>query len=146
MCDRINALFEAPRAGPKIWAGQLWDPTWFSQFGQIGCGELLSLHRPDVVRNALGALMQAGADGVSTNTFGAIPSVIIEHGVSPGIAKESALEVNVQLARKTRQVAQPGECAVARGRRYLARVRCTGETRVCKSYRESRSRCTPGFT
>ena len=47
-----------------------------------GCNEHLNLTRPDVVRGVHRAYVEAGADCVSTNTFGCAPYVLGEYGLA----------------------------------------------------------------
>jgi 5-methyltetrahydrofolate--homocysteine methyltransferase len=47
-----------------------------------GCNEHLNLTRPDVVRGVHRAYVEAGADCVSTNTFGCAPYVLAEYGLA----------------------------------------------------------------
>ena len=46
-----------------------------------GCNEHLNLTRPDVIRRIHAAYLDAGADIVSTNTFGCAPYVLAEYGL-----------------------------------------------------------------
>ncbi|MBI2494039.1 MAG: homocysteine S-methyltransferase family protein, partial [Candidatus Rokubacteria bacterium] len=55
-----------------------------------GCNEHLNLTRPDVVRTIHAAYLDAGADLVSTNTFGGAPYVLGEYGLA-----ERAYEISV---------------------------------------------------
>jgi len=47
-----------------------------------GCNENLNLTRPDVIRTIHEAYLDAGADCISTNTFGCAPYVLSEYGLS----------------------------------------------------------------
>jgi 5-methyltetrahydrofolate--homocysteine methyltransferase len=47
-----------------------------------GCNEHLNLTRPDVVRGIHRAYREAGADCISTNTFGCAPYVLGEYGLA----------------------------------------------------------------
>jgi 5-methyltetrahydrofolate--homocysteine methyltransferase len=47
-----------------------------------GCNEHLNLTRPDVVRRVHAAYLEAGADVISTNTFGCAPWVLGEYGLA----------------------------------------------------------------
>jgi 5-methyltetrahydrofolate--homocysteine methyltransferase len=47
-----------------------------------GCNEQLNLTRPDVVADIHAAYLEAGADLISTNTFGCAPYVLAEYGLS----------------------------------------------------------------
>jgi 5-methyltetrahydrofolate--homocysteine methyltransferase len=64
-----------------------------------GCNEHLNLTRPDVVRGVHRAYLEAGADCISTNTFGCAPYVLGEYGLA-----DRAFEicrVAARLARET---------------------------------------------
>jgi 5-methyltetrahydrofolate--homocysteine methyltransferase len=59
-----------------------------------GCNEHLTLTRPDVIRGIHAAYFDAGADCVSTNTFGCAPYVLGEYGLADRayeIAKAAAV-------------------------------------------------------
>jgi 5-methyltetrahydrofolate--homocysteine methyltransferase len=63
-----------------------------------GCNENLVFTRPDVVKRISQKYLEAGADIVETNTFGATPLVLAEYGMG-----EKAFEVNriaCELARE----------------------------------------------
>src|SRR4029453_7159274 len=47
-----------------------------------GCNENLNLTRPDVIRGIHQAYLDAGADLISTNSFGCAPYVLTEYGLS----------------------------------------------------------------
>ena len=47
-----------------------------------GCNEQLNLTRPDVVADIHAAYLEAGADLISTNTFGCAPYVLAEYGLA----------------------------------------------------------------
>src|SRR5881396_1727683 len=47
-----------------------------------GCNEHLNLTRPDVIRAIHEAYLEAGADLVSTNSFGCAPYVLGEYGLA----------------------------------------------------------------
>ncbi len=53
--------------------------------GHEGCNEILNVTRPDVVRQIHDAYFDAGADCVSTNTFGANYANLGEYGISERI-------------------------------------------------------------
>ena len=63
-----------------------------------GCNEHLNLTRPDVVREIHRAYVEAGADCVSTNTFGCAPYVLGEYGLS-----DRAWEICRAAARLARE-------------------------------------------
>src|SRR5215471_8462794 len=62
-----------------------------------GCNEFLNLTRPDVVRGVHEAYLEAGADIISTNTFGCAPYVLAEYGLG-----ERAHEITLAAARLAR--------------------------------------------
>ena len=47
-----------------------------------GCNESLNLTRPDVIKEIHEAYLDAGADCISTNTFGCAPYVLAEYGLA----------------------------------------------------------------
>src|SRR5918996_1095791 len=65
-----------------------------------GCNEHLNLTRPDVIRGIHAAYLNAGADLVSTNSFGGAPYVLGEYGLA-----ERAYEIVRAAARLAREVA-----------------------------------------
>jgi 5-methyltetrahydrofolate--homocysteine methyltransferase len=65
-----------------------------------GCNEHLNLIRPDVVQAIHRAYLEAGADIVSTNTFGCAPYVLAEYGLG-----ERAWEITRAGARLAREAA-----------------------------------------
>ncbi|MCC7071273.1 MAG: methionine synthase [Deltaproteobacteria bacterium] len=65
------------------------DAAAFGGAQYLGCNEALCLHSPDVVRAIHVAYLEAGADVVETNTFGATPLVLAEYGLG-----DRALEIN----------------------------------------------------
>ena len=65
-----------------------------------GCNEYLVLTRPDVIRSIHEAYLQAGADIVETNTFGATTLVLDEYGLGT-----RSLEINRVAARLAREAA-----------------------------------------
>ncbi|HET6177336.1 MAG TPA: homocysteine S-methyltransferase family protein [Candidatus Sulfotelmatobacter sp.] len=69
---------------------------WFDHFPQneFGCGELLSLTHPDLIRECHCQLIGGGADAVVTNTFGATSLIMKEYG-----AEEKVQEANRASAR-----------------------------------------------
>ncbi|GIH14694.1 methionine synthase [Rugosimonospora africana] len=66
--------------------------------GYEGCNELLNLTRPDVVRGVHHAYLEAGADCVETNTFGANLGNLGEYGIVERIRELS--EAGAALARQ----------------------------------------------
>jgi 5-methyltetrahydrofolate--homocysteine methyltransferase len=71
-----------------------------------GCNEHLNVTRPDVIRGIHAAYLDAGADVVSTNTFGCAPYVLAEYGLA-----DRAYELTRAAARLAREAA--GERFVA---------------------------------
>ncbi|MGN7468713.1 methionine synthase [Brevibacillus sp. SAFN-007a] len=63
-----------------------------------GCNELLNLTRPDVIRSIHEKYLEAGADIVETNTFGATSVVLAEYDVA-----DKDLEVNIAAARLAKE-------------------------------------------
>jgi len=62
-----------------------------------GCNENLNLTRPDVITDIHAAYLDAGADLISTNTFGCAPYVLAEYGLS-----ERCHEITLAAARLCR--------------------------------------------
>src|SRR5689334_10306 len=65
-----------------------------------GCNEALNLTRPDVIRDIHTAYLDAGADMISTNTFGCAPYVLAEYGLA-----DRAYEITLAAARLAREAA-----------------------------------------
>src|SRR5947207_4636403 len=65
-----------------------------------GCNEHLNLTRPDVIRGVHAAYLDAGADVISTNTFGCAPYVLAEYGLAG-----RAHEITLAAARLAREAA-----------------------------------------
>jgi 5-methyltetrahydrofolate--homocysteine methyltransferase len=63
-----------------------------------GCNEHLNLTRPDVVRDIHRAYREAGADCISTNTFGCAPYVLGEYGLAD--RAEEICRAAARLARE----------------------------------------------
>lgn len=62
-----------------------------------GCNEMLVIHRPDVIQTIHEQYLEAGADLIETNTFGATSVVLAEYDI-PELAREINLKA-AQLAR-----------------------------------------------
>ncbi len=59
------------------------DENWlYKGLNLEGCNELLNLTAPDVLRNIHDAYAKAGADLITTNTFGSMPWVLDEYNIS----------------------------------------------------------------
>ncbi|HEY7519172.1 MAG TPA: methionine synthase [Methylomirabilota bacterium] len=65
-----------------------------------GCNEHLNLTRPDVIRRIHAAYVDAGADCVSTNTFGCAPYVLAEYGLADRLH-----DITLAAARIAREAA-----------------------------------------
>jgi len=65
-----------------------------------GCNEHLNLTRPDVILDIHAAYLEAGADIVSTNTFGCAPYVLAEYGLA-----ERCHDITLAAARLCRAAA-----------------------------------------
>jgi 5-methyltetrahydrofolate--homocysteine methyltransferase len=65
-----------------------------------GCNEVLNVSRPQVIRAIHAAYAEAGADIISTNTFGCAPWVLAEYGLS-----EHVHEITKAGARLAREAA-----------------------------------------
>ncbi len=65
-----------------------------------GCNEMLNLTRPDVILNIHNKYLEAGADIIETNTFGATSVVLSEYGLE---AKD--IEINIEAAKIARKAA-----------------------------------------
>jgi 5-methyltetrahydrofolate--homocysteine methyltransferase len=65
--------------------------------GYEGCNEILNVTRPDIVTGIHGAYLEAGADCITTNSFGANLGNLGEYGIAERIAELS--EASARLAR-----------------------------------------------
>src|SRR5499426_2995799 len=65
-----------------------------------GCNEHLNLTRPEVIRDIHRNYLEAGADCISTNTFGCAPYVLAEYGLA-----DRCHEVTLAAARIAREAA-----------------------------------------
>jgi 5-methyltetrahydrofolate--homocysteine methyltransferase len=73
------------------------DPTLDDFDGYEGCNEILNVTRPDIVTGIHDAYLEAGADCVTTNSFGANLGNLGEYGIAERIAELS--EASARLAR-----------------------------------------------
>src|ERR1700761_9407910 len=71
--------------------------------GHEGCNEILNVTRPDIVRSVHDAYFAAGADCVTTNTFGANLANLGEYDISDRIAELS--EAGARIAREAADAA-----------------------------------------
>ncbi|MBI1957609.1 MAG: homocysteine S-methyltransferase family protein, partial [Candidatus Rokubacteria bacterium] len=65
-----------------------------------GCNEHLNLTRPDVIRSVHDGYLDAGADLISTNSFGCAPYVLAEYGLT-----ERCHDITLAAARLAREAA-----------------------------------------
>jgi 5-methyltetrahydrofolate--homocysteine methyltransferase len=70
-------------------------------WGQENCTDILTLSRPDIVRDIAHGYYAAGADMVETNTFGASPITLAEFDLAP-----RAREINRRAAEIAREAAE----------------------------------------
>ena len=85
--------------------------------GQDGCNEVLNVTRPDVVRGIHRAYLAAGADCVTTNTFGANLGNLSEYGIPGRIG-----ELSQAGAAVAREVADEFTAADGRPRWVLGSI------------------------
>src|SRR3954469_4823007 len=111
MQERVLVLDGA--MGTAIQARQL-DAGDFGGADLEGCNEHLVRTRPDVIRDIYRAYLEAGADILKTNTFGATPLVLAEYGLSA-----DARELNRLGASLAREMAddhsKPGKARFVAG-------------------------------
>lgn len=65
-----------------------------------GCNEMLNLTRPDVIRSIHEKYLEAGADIIETNTFGATDIVLAEYGL-----QDKDEEINIAATRIAKEAA-----------------------------------------
>src|SRR5689334_20808101 len=65
-----------------------------------GCTDLLSVTRPDVIRDLHDSFFRVGCDIVETNSFGAFAIPLAEYGIA-----ERSHEISLASARLAREVA-----------------------------------------
>src|SRR5215510_14638922 len=71
-----------------------------------GCNEQLNLTRPDVIAAIHDAYLDAGADLISTNTFGCAPYVLAEYGLA-----DRCHDITLAAARIAREAADSASTA-----------------------------------
>jgi len=91
--DRI-VLFDGAM-GTQI---QLLNPSLAEWDGKIGCSEILNLTAPSKIMKIHAAYLDAGADVIETNTFGANEIVLAEYGL-----QHRVVEINREAAQIARQ-------------------------------------------
>lgn len=68
--------------GTQLQIADIKDENWIYEGKDLeGCNELLNLTAPDVLRNIHDAYAKAGADLITTNTFGSMPWVLDEYDI-----------------------------------------------------------------
>ncbi|NPA65519.1 MAG: methionine synthase, partial [Epsilonproteobacteria bacterium] len=67
--------------------------------GQEGCNELLNVTAPDIMRDIFSAYLTAGADLITTNTFGSFSWVLDEYGLG-----HRAYELSKAGAQRVREM------------------------------------------
>src|SRR5579863_2422252 len=85
--------------------------------GHEGCNEVLNVTRPDIVRAVHDAYFDAGADCVTTNTFGANLGNLSEYDIPERIA-----ELSEAGARLAREAADASAAAAGRPRWVLGSI------------------------
>lgn len=73
----------------------------------VGCNELLSITRPDIIKDIHRAYIEAGADIIETNTFGANRFGLKDYGLS-----DKVYELNFASAKLAREAAESADKAV----------------------------------
>ncbi|SFW82057.1 methionine synthase [Amycolatopsis australiensis] len=106
MSDRLSSPFlEALRSRVLVADGamgtalQAHDLSLDDFGGLEGCNEILNVTRPDVVRTVHRGYLEAGADAVETNTFGANFANFAEYGITGRIFELA--EAGARLARES---------------------------------------------
>ncbi len=82
---------------------------------RFGCYEALVLHRPDAVLELHRSYLQAGADIVETDTFGATPVVLVEYGLA-----RRCKEINRRAAELAREACAEFEGKGKKHPRFVA--------------------------
>jgi len=80
-----------------------------------GCNEHLVLTRPDIIGEIHRAYLEAGADILETNTFGATPLVLAEYGLA-----DQCREINIAAARLAREAISACDRRLSPSHRFVA--------------------------
>ncbi|REE80050.1 methionine synthase (B12-dependent) [Paenibacillus taihuensis] len=99
----MGTMIQQADLGPEDFGGEELD----------GCNEMLVLTRPDVIQGIHEAYLEAGADILETNTFGATAVVLAEYDIP-----EKAREINLAAAKLARAAAD--KFSTADKPRYVA--------------------------
>lgn len=83
-------------------------PMDYGGEAHFGCPEVLNRTRPDVIQEIHRAYLEAGAEVIETNTFGALRHVLAEYGL-----EGEAEELSYLGARIAKEVAEPYGAFVA---------------------------------
>lgn len=86
----MGTMLQQAGLGPEDFGGEQYE----------GCNEILNLTRPDVIRSIHETYLEAGADIIETNTFGATSIVLAEYDL-----QHCAREINLAAARLAREAA-----------------------------------------
>ncbi|ERI08091.1 methionine synthase [Aneurinibacillus aneurinilyticus] len=84
----MGTMLQQENLGPVDFGGEQYE----------GCNEILNLTRPDVIRGIHETYLEAGADIIETNTFGATSIVLAEYDIP-----ERAREINLIAAKLARE-------------------------------------------
>lgn len=87
----MGTMLQQANLGPEDFGGEEYE----------GCNEMLNLTRPDVIRGIHETYLEAGADIVETNTFGATSIVLAEYNL-----QNRAREINLAAARLAREAVE----------------------------------------
>src|SRR5580704_13046498 len=79
----------------------LHNPSLDDYWGKENCSEVLSLSRPDIIRDIHASFLKVGCDVIETNTFGGTGIVLREFDL-----KDRTHEINVKAAQLAKEVAQ----------------------------------------
>ena len=72
----VNEFWSLTAPWAHRFKARTWDPDDFGGADYEGCNEYLNLTRPDVIADIHRAYLDAGADILETNTFGATSVVL----------------------------------------------------------------------
>jgi 5-methyltetrahydrofolate--homocysteine methyltransferase len=84
----MGTMLQQANLGPEDFGGEEYE----------GCNEMLNLTRPDLIGRIHETYLEAGADIIETNTFGATSIVLAEYDI-----QHRAREINIAAARLARE-------------------------------------------